>query len=384
MTDRGGTTTATDREDRVETLRAADERVREVEERIERVGEATVERVADRLEEAESLLTRYEGRATGTGGEEFREFVRMQSALAEFVEELPADLRHREAFEAVEEALDKRRLSEGDFQRAREALAPARETAALLDDRETARGRYRDARRAVRDRLDTVRAAIDDREQVKAYGSADLDAPVDRLREPVETHDETVREAFAAFKRSAPAREVLDLVRTTERYPLVDFRPPPSDLRRFVESSPAGTEPVPTLLEYADYSRSKLAHYVDSPGELKRRVATERTYLEGLSGEPLTVGWPPPSAGELEHRGREIVAVVGRFADDETVERAREVRELAFDPEYERLRETAVARDRLSETDRRKLASGALEDELATLRAEADTLETALEEYPTR
>ncbi len=368
----------------VDELAAANRAYRDVEERIESVGETTVERVASVLDDAEALLNRYEGRATGTGGEEFREFVKMQAEIEAFVEDLDDDLRHRDALEAVEAALDKRRLSESDFRRAREALAPARETAKLLDERASARERCRDARRAVRDRLETVRDEIADREQIRRYGDTDLDASVERLREPIEAHNDAAREAFREFRRSAPAREVLAWVRTTEEYPLVDYRQPPSDLRRYVEGADAGEEPIPTLLEYADYSRSKLAHYVEDPAELKRRVATERTYLERLSADPLTVAWPPPPAGELRHRGREIVAVLGRFADDPVVERARAVRRLVFDDDYERLRDAAVARDRLRDEDRQKLANGELAAELEDLRATAEELERALEEFPRR
>jgi hypothetical protein len=370
-----------------ETIRAVettDAAYRDVESRVESIGEATVETVADAVAEAERLLVRYEGEATGTGGEEFREFVRMKRDLSEFVDGLGDDLRHRDAFEAAKDALDKRRVSESDFERARSTLAPARETAGLLDERREAREEYRDARRRLRDRLQAIEERIADREQVREYGAADLDADVGRLREPAERHNETVRAAFRSFKREAPAREVLSLVRTTERFPLVEFRQPPEDLWAYVRDSAAGTEPVPTLLEYADHSRSKLAHYVDDPAELKRRVATERTYLTGLDAEPLTVEWPPPEAGELRHRGREIVSVVGRFAADETVAAARRVRRLTVREDYRRLREAAVARARLTEADHRKLAAGEIEAELHDLRERRDALEAALEEYPSR
>jgi hypothetical protein len=275
-------------------------------------------------------------------------------------------------------------VSGSDFERARSALSPARETAGLLDERRETRETYRDARRRLRDRLRAVEDRIEGREQVREYGTADLDADVDRLREPVERHNEAVRAAFRSLKRAAPAREVLSLVRTTERYPLVDFRQPPADLWAYVRDSAAGTEPVPTLLEYADHSRSKLAHYVDDPAELKRRVATERTYLTGLDADPLAVAWPPPEAGELRHRGREIVSVVGRFADDETVAAARRVRRLTVREDYRRLREAAVARSRLTDEDRRKLAAGEVESELADLRERRDALAAALEEHPQR
>lgn len=368
----------------VDGLAAADREYREVESQIDDVGETTVEAVADAVDRAESLLTRYEGRATGTGGEEFREFVRMKKDLAEFVDGLDSDLRHRDAFEAAKDALDKRRVSESDFERARAALAPARETADLLERRHEARERYRDARRAVRDERDAVAERITEREEIRRYGEADLDAPVEGLREPVETHEETVREAFRRFTHEAPAREVFELVRATRRFPLVAFDQPPEALADYLATSPAGEESVATLLEYADYSRSKLGHYVDDPAALKRHVATERTYLQGLSADPLVVGWPPPPAGELRHRGREIVSVVARFADDDAVAAARRVQRLSFQDDYDRLRDAAVARERLTDEDRRKLADGTVDEELDRLRGRRDRLEDALSEHPER
>lgn len=368
----------------LDRLAAADGEYDDVDSEVEAVGEATVERVAEAVDRAESLLTRYEGRATGTGGEEFREFVRMKKDLAEFVDDLDDDLRHREAFEAARDALDKRRVSGSDFERARAALAPARETADLLDRRREARERYRDARRAVRDERDAVEARIADREEIQRYGEADLDAPVEHLRDPIESHNDTVREAFRQFKREAPAREVLELVRTTRRFPLVALERPPEALSDYLARSPAGEESVATLLEYADYSRSKLSHYVDDAAALKRHVATERTYLNGLSAGPLVVEWPPPAAGELRHRGREIVSVVARFADDDAVAAARRVQRLSFRDDYDRLRDAAVARERLTDEDRRKLADGTVSDELDRLRERRDRLEDALAEYPRR
>ncbi len=370
--------------DAVDRLAAADREYREVESRIDEVGEATVERVADAVDSAESLLTRYEGRATGTGGEEFREFVRMKKDLAEFVDDIDEEMRHHDAFEAAKDALDKRRVSESDFERAREALAPARETADLLEERREARERYREARRAVRDKRDTVTEEIEERETVRRYGEADLDAPVDRLREPIETHNDAVHEAFQRFRREAPAREVFDLVRTTRRFPLVAFEQPPEALAEYLAESPAGEESVATLLEYADYSRSKLAHYVDDPAALKRHVATERTYLQGLSADPLVVEWPPPPPGELRHRGREVVSVVARFADDDAVAAARRVQRLSFRDDYDRLRDAAVARERLTEADRRRLADGTVAEELDRLHERRERLEEALSEYPER
>jgi hypothetical protein len=66
------------------------------------------------------------------------------------------------------------------------------------------------------------------------------------------------------------------------------------------------------------------------------------------------------------------------------VARLHELRDLSRDSEYERLRQSAVAQERLDEDERERLQSGAIEAELETLRAERDRLEHALEDHPKR
>jgi len=129
---------------------------------IEDVGEPRVQRVADAYGRFDALLDRYRERASGSGRETFKAYVEFEGKLAEFVEELPQDLHHREAFEAAEELLDRRRLEERDFDRARDALAPVREVAELLDERESAVADYREARHAVEARRREVDANVDD------------------------------------------------------------------------------------------------------------------------------------------------------------------------------------------------------------------------------
>jgi hypothetical protein len=365
-------------------LREADRVYREVDGEIASVGRDRVESVADAYDRATDLLNRYEGQATGTGGEEFRAFVEFQERLANFVDELDDDLPYRGAFERMEDRLDKRRVSEDDFERAREALSDPREEARLLERRREAHEEYRDARRDARSELAEIDDEIDHLEDLVELGDADLDAPVERLREPIEAYDDAVREAFREYRREKSAREVLDFVADTANFPLVAFRQPPEDLREYVDSYDAGTEPVPTLLEYADYSRSKLSHYVEDAPELKRRVRTQQTYLQRLDAEPLVVDWPPPSGDHLQFLARELIAVCARFAPDEVVERARTVRDLPRETEYERIRRAAVATERLGPRERERLAAGEVERELSTLRERRTELSELLDDLPER
>jgi hypothetical protein len=365
-------------EELVAELREARERVEELEARVEEVGEEELERVADAYNGATRLLERYEDRATDY--DDFQGYVEFQETFVDFVEGLDDDLPAREGFEAADETFQKSRLNEEDFERAREQLAEAREYASLLSDYREARGRRSDAEHAVRSRLRDVEERVDDLERTLALGAADLDAPVEALSDPIEAYDEAVREAFEAFKHEAPAREVFALVAVTASYPLVDFRSPPTRLREYVESSDVGEEPIPKLLEYADYSASKLDHYVDRPHELKRHVATNRTYLDRLDAGPLTVEWPPPPMSKLRYRTREYEAVVRRFAPEEVVGALREVRRLATDPEwYGDLREAAHAIDELDEEGRAMLERDAVEPALREAREKRDRLREALD-----
>jgi len=366
-----------DSEDHVDRLRAAREDLADARAAVEEAGEARLRTVRDAYREATDLLDRYEGRATGTG--DFAAFVEFQEAFVELVEGLDDDLPAREAFEEANDHLDQRRLDEDDFERAREMLQPAADYVALLSDREAAQERYETARRDASQRLRELADRIDHLERLQRLGEADLDAPVERLRDPIESYNDAVVDAWTEFRREASAREVFRVVEASRAYPLAAFRQPPSGLRSYVETQPAGEESIPTLLEYADYSASKLSHYVDDPGALRTRVSTGRTYLERLDAEPLTVSWPPPSADRLRYRASELVSVVARFAPEDVVARTRRLRRLPDEVAYERLRETALARDELDDEERDRLERGAVEAELAAARDERNRLADALD-----
>jgi hypothetical protein len=357
-----------------------DERAANAESR-EQVGEERLRALREAVQALREILTSYEDRAVRD--EDFAAFIEFQDRIANFTNDLPDDLPERETFEEIDDLLQKRRLVESDFETARERLATVEPTLQILEDWEDATERYREARRAVRRRLDEVRDEIADRERLQRLGEADLDAPVERLRDPIETYDAAVREAFIEFKADAPARDVLDLLATARHYPLVPFGNPPEDLRAFAERHEVGAEPIPQLVEYAGFSRSKLDHYVADPDALKRAVATQQTFLERLDATPLTVEWPPPQADVLRWQCDERISVVGRFAPDAVAD-LRTVRDLTRREAYDHLRDSALARDQLTDGERERLRTGTVEEELAQLREERERLEDALETYPDR
>lgn len=361
-------------------LEAAHEAYEQASEQVTEHGENTLEAVAEAHERATTLLDKYESRATGTG--DFQAFIEFQEAFATLVEGLGDDLPRREVFEKANEHFEKRRLSATDFDAAREALSPAAALADVLTERAGRRKEYRDAHRRVVSRRDELDGRIEELQRLRSLGDVDFDAPVEDLYDPIEAYNEQVENAFRTFRREASVREVLELVAETERYPLVSFRPPPADLREYAARAEVGTESPSKLLEYADYSPSKLAHYVENPQELKRNVAVHRSYLDGLNATPLKIAWPPPPADELWWRARELISVVGRFAPAETVEKLREVRALAHWERYEHLRRVAVARAELTVGERERLAEGTVEDDLERAQSEHDRLDRALSAHP--
>jgi hypothetical protein len=379
------TTTTTPNDDLPARLADADAAYRETDERITEYGEETVERVADAYDRVTDLLAKYEGKATGTGRENFQKFVEFKAQIGSLVEDLSDDLPAKDAFEAAGDRFDKNRLNERDFEEGRADLESAAEIAGLLDDRQEALARYRSVRRKIRSAIADLRGEIAERERLVELGDADLDAPVEEIRDPIETYNETVSEAFAEFRSEASAREVLDFLATTEDYPLVEFRDPPENLREYVQHDETGTESITDLLKYARYSNSKLDHYVDDPGALKRAVATNETYLERLDADPLQLDWPPRPAADLRWRVSELVSVIARFAPEGVVADLRAVQSVVRDEEtFERLRTVAEAEAELSDAEREKVESGAVEAELAELRERKAELEDALAEYPER
>ncbi|WP_096390136.1 DUF7118 family protein [Halopenitus persicus] len=353
-----------------------DER-RSIEARIDDVGRGRVEAAADAYRHAIRVLDRYEEDATGTG--DFGSYVRFEGEF-EAATDVDDDVPASEAFAAANEAVDKRRLSESDFDAAREALEPAGEYVSLLERRDEAVDDFRRARHDAREARDRLADHLTDREAVADRDHVDLDAPVETISEPVDAYNEAVREAFESFLRNESTREVFDLLETAERYPLVDIDQPPRDLREYAADHAAGEEPLPTLLEYADYSQSKLDHYVDDPGALRTAVAVHRTWIDRLDGEPFTLAWPPKPAEELRYRIKELTPLASRFADEETVALLRTVRDRTREDDYETIREAAVTRAELDETDRELLASGDIHDRVAAARDVLDLIETVLAE----
>jgi len=362
-------------------LEEAHDRLEYARKRVAEFGEDDLAALSEAYEGFAGLLDRYEEDVVGDG--EFQTFIQFQGEIAEFVDGLDEELLLYETFAECDEYLQQRRLSESDFEHVYEQLEPVADLVARLEERDEAVAAYRRTRRRTRDRVHELGERISELERLLELGDADLAAPVERLREPVEAYNDAVTGAFREFRDEQPARELFAVVDTLGQYPLVPVEQPPAELRSYVREEPPGTEPVPTLLEYADYSRSKLDHYVDDPGRLKHAVDGHRTYLRELDAEPFRVAWPPPPAGELAWRCRELTAAVNRIAPP-VVEQLRAVAALPRETDYGRLRNAAVATAELSDGERERLRSGAIEAELREARTERERLREALSSHPER
>lgn len=371
--------------DVVDELRRADERVRQLRSELENgdVPTGELDDLVDLFRSVEAVLDRWEERATDW--DDFQGYVEFRNDLAETLEAAPADVPKREAFTEADGHVKtggvSTSLDASDFDAARAALEPARSVAETHDALESAREERRDIYRRARRRAEELRDRIDSLERLLELGEADLDAPIERLREPISAYNESVGDAFETYRRETPAREFLPFIERAARTPFVEYESPRKELLEYVRTRPVGDRPIEELLEYAEYSPSKLSHYVDDANLLKRRIATDRTYLERLSIDPLRVEWPPKSADTLWFRTEELISLVGRFADESTTETLREIRSLTQRSEYERLRKAAESDAELTDGERRRLENGSIETELSSAREKLDRLEEALAEY---
>lgn len=358
-------------------LRERYDELERIEGRIADLGRDRVEAAVDAYRRAHRVLDQYEEDAVGSG--DFASYVRFEGAFANAVD-VDDDALAADAFAAADDAVDKRRLSEGDFAAARGALDPVEAYVDLLNDRDDAVDDYRAARKEAIAAKKSLDARLDELRDVASMADADLTADVDRIREPIATYNDAVRGAFREFRKSASARELFGFLDRADSTPFVDVDVPPTDLAEYVADYAAGEEPLPTLLDYADYSNSKLEHYVDDPGALRTAVAVHRTYIERLDAEPLTIEWPPAEGDELAYEIDELIPLVSRIADDETVATLRAIRDLARSEAYERLRRAAEVRDALDESELDLLTREVIDDRVREAERTRSLVEDVLAE----
>jgi len=398
MADPATTAAGTPAKEVVDELKAAFERLGSIDAEIDEIGEPNVEAAADGYRNAMRLLDSYAESAIGTG--DFGSYLEFQSQFLSLVDQLPDSAMAAEGFQRASDRMDKRRLSEKDFTYAREAIEPASEAVDLLERREKAAEAYRSARHDAKTKTKTLEAERKRLNRLQALGDVDLSVSVEPLREPIEAYNDALADAFETFRKTKPAHALFDLLDSAADRPLVGVDRPPRELAEYIDSAPAGDEPLSRLQEYAEYSPSKLDHYVEDPGALRTTVAVHQTYLDRLGPEPLSVGWPPAEAGVLRARLTELAPLVRRLdravvADEDAEMDAeddheqsesleshrRRLARLTRRDRYDRLRDVAVARAELDDEEFELVASGAVESERNAIERAIEAIEFALAEY---
>ncbi|QZA89386.1 hypothetical protein K0C01_04400 [Salinarchaeum sp. IM2453] len=346
-------------------------------------GEEQLRTVEERYETVRKLLLKYRDEATDTGIREYVSYAEFKTKFESFVSNLDDDFPRRQAFERAFDTIDKRRLSENDFEQAHEHLKPVKQLAARLEQRETTRNKLIEARNRVEGQITETQEEISRLEQKIELGEADFDAPIEQLKGPIEIYNSAVTEAFTEIRRNQPVEKLLRVVERTRYYPLVPFKLPPKDLRSYLRKPEIRELSVSKLLEYADYSNSKLSHYVTDPREFKRHIATNRTYLKGLNADPALLDWPPDEADKLAFRVRELRSALGSLLSEEAIAALREIKEMTANrSEYDRIRNAAKATFELDEEDRRQLKDGTIQQELQRQRDLLQDLKAELESAP--
>jgi hypothetical protein len=376
------TNDATPKHDLVAELDRLDSALERANERIAEFGEADLQELADIYEQFTDVIDRYEEDVTDDGGD-IQDNIEFQSAIAAVVDDIPDDLLLKETFDECDERLQKRWFHDSDFEYVRDQLEPVADLVGRLERRDELLDSYRETRRDIRYRARDLDDRIAELDRLSRLSTADLDAPTEHLRDPIETYNDAVAEAFETFRLEAPARDIVDFLEKMTVYPLIPFETPDEELVAYLQEYPPGEETVPKLLEYADYSHSKLSHYVDEPDRLTRVVGRKQTYLDGLDADPLCISWPPPTAETLRWRCQELTAAVNRFGPD-VVEHLRTVAALPQETSYETLRDTAVVREDLTDEERERIEHEDIGAELTDARAERDQLRNALETFPDR
>ncbi|MFP4174208.1 MAG: hypothetical protein ACLFSW_00320 [Halobacteriales archaeon] len=341
---------------------------REARAEVREVGEDRAERTRDVYRRIDDAFDEYREDATGHG--EFGRFVEFQNVVIDIEESVEEEDIYRAGdIERALSHLDANTLHDKHFRRARGDMEDVRDFVETYE-------RYVELGDNLRDELSDLERRADERareirRKEKALEKARRAEGVDvsRLREAVEGYNERVREGFETFVRDAPAVDVARLGERTHGAPLVDDAPiergTAKRLARYVDD-----ETVDRVLELADSSDAKLSHYVDDPDGF--RDAVPRTYFETADGSRFELSYDPE--GVVRRRAEELVSLVRRFADDETVMALRRVRDMAANGTYGEMRRALVAREEAgADVD-------AIRDELDELRDEKERAETRADE----
>lgn len=340
----------------------------ELRETVREVGEERAEQTRELYRRIEDAFEEYRDDATGHG--EFGKYVEFQNIVIAAEENLEeAEVYRSEDFERALSRLDARTLQDKHFQGARSDLTEVAEFVEKYDRYENLREELREELSELEKRTEELESRAEETE--KRLEKAELAQEVDcsKLRETVEEYNEGVRGDFEGFVSEAPAVEVARLGEKTLDAPLVDDAPiergAADRLGRYVDD-----ETVSRVLELADASDGKLSHYFEDPDGF--RDAVPRVFFETAEPEPFELSYE--TEGVVRRRVPELVSLVGRFAEEETVAALRRVGDIARNGEY------AEARNALLAEKEAGASIEELQDELDEVRSEKERAEERAED----
>lgn len=336
---------------------------RDTRETVREVGEDRAERTHNVYRRIDDAFEEYREDATGHG--EFRRFVEFQNIVIDIEESIEdGNIYRGDDITRALSHLDANTLHDKHFRRAREDLSDVRDFVETYERYVELEDELRDELSDLEHRIDEVGREIQEKEAALEKAREAEGVDVSPLREAVEEYNNGVRDDFEEFVREAPAVDVARLGERTHDAPLVDDAPvergTAESLDRYVDD-----ETVDRVLELADASDGKLSHYVEDADGF--RDAVPRTFFETADGERFELSYE--REGIVRRRADELVSVVRRFADDETVAALRRVRDMAANGTYGEMRRALVAREQAgADVDE-------IRDELDGLREEKERIE---------
>lgn len=352
------------------------ERIQELKrarQRIEDIGLEKAKKTHDFYSELSETMEEYREDAVGTG--DFETYVEFQGILDDLLQRInnsQNEVYRAEDFERVIDGFEKRVIRESDFRRAESRLADVRELAETIDrvreiekELRYEKGRLERRKSELESRLKRVGRKID-----TAKGVSDIDpSPLISI---IESYNSSVETDFEEFYNSAPSIKVARLGEKARDLPLADIKPLDKETVEILRRTGMGQKTVSEVLEYADYSNSKLSHYIERPDEFRRNVS--QTWFKLLSADDFKISVETPQ-NLIKHKVPELIRIVDEFGSEETVRRLREIHSVAEKGEYAPMR-----RAYLSEKETGDKGLEDLQEEKRDIESEIDEIESKIDE----
>ncbi|MDY6765077.1 MAG: hypothetical protein SV377_05240 [Halobacteria archaeon] len=345
--------------------------------RIEDIGLEKAKKTHDFYSELSETMDEYREDAVGTG--DFETYVEFQGILDDMLERVKKnqDEIHRpEDFERVIDDFEKRVIRESDFRHAESTLSDVRELSETIDrineiekELRYEKGKLERRKSELESRLKSIKRKID-----TAKGVSDIDpSPLVSL---IESYNSSVETDFEEFYNNAPAIKVARIGEKARDFPLADIKPLDKETVRILERTGMGRKTVSEVLEYADYSDSKLSHYIDKPEEFRRNVS--QTWFKLLSADDFKISVETPQ-NLIKHKVPELVRVVGEFGSDETVRKLREIHSIAERGEYAPMRRAYLSEKETGDKNLEDLQEEKedIESEIGEIKSKIDEIESA-------